>query len=79
MNARTTIMLEKPILERIRETARKNHQTLRETIRNLILAGLTRAPKSKATPFKLPVLNLGREKIDLSSRTRLYEMWDEEK
>lgn len=77
MNARTTIILEKPILERIRERARQNRQTLRETIRTLILAGLTK--KTKPVPLKLPTLNLGREKIDISNRTKLYEMWDEEK
>lgn len=79
MNVRTTIMLEKPILERIREQARRHHQTLREAIRTLLLSGLASTQKEKPIPLQLPTFNLGQEKIDISNRVKLYEMWDEEK
>ncbi|MBI2981705.1 MAG: hypothetical protein HYY44_05375 [Deltaproteobacteria bacterium] len=78
MNERTTIILERSILEKVRQKARQQHQTLRETIRSLILAGLQKASGTRRPPLKLPKLNLGAEKTDISSRTRLYEMWDRE-
>lgn len=79
MNVRTTIMLEKPILERIREEARRHHQTLRETIRTLILSGLAKKRKEKKPLPILPTFNLGKEKIDISNRVRMYEMLEEKK
>ncbi|MBI4237216.1 MAG: hypothetical protein HY696_02210 [Deltaproteobacteria bacterium] len=79
MNARTTIILEQPLLERIRETARKSRQTLRETLRTLILAGLSNMSPTKATPLHLPSLHLGKERRDIANRARLYALWDEER
>lgn len=77
MNVRTTIMLERPLLDRIRRQARVQGKTLREAIRGLLLAGLGRATPSKAKLPPLPTLRLGREKCDISQRARLYELWDE--
>lgn len=77
MNVRTTIMLDKPILEKIRRQAREGRQTLRETIRNLLLAGMAKTQKKKNPPFSLPTFDMGREKIDISNRTRLYEILEE--
>ncbi len=79
MNVRTTILLEKPLLDRVRHKAHVSHRTLRETIRDLLLAGLARSQKSRARPEHLPDLKLGQELSDVSSRSRLYELWDKDR
>ena len=79
MNVRTTIMLERPILDRIREQAHRSRQTLRKTLRDLILAGLSRVKKEKRPLPSLPTFNLGREKVDVSHRVRLYEMFGDQR
>lgn len=77
MNARTMIVLERPLLDRIRRQARLQGKTLREAIRTLLLAGLGRATPSKMKLPPLPTLRLGKEKCDIAQRARLYEMWEE--
>lgn len=75
---RTTIILEKPLLNKLRQKAHQNKKTLKDTIRELILLGLRRAEKES---FDLPAfsqLDLGPELEDLSSREFLYKLWEKE-
>ena len=75
---RTTIILDKPVLKRVREKARKEGKTLKDTLTEIILAGLNRPPRKRETLPELPSFHLGRPLVDVANRTRLYEMWDKE-
>ncbi len=79
MNERTSILLDRPLLVRIRREARKGGQTLTETIRALLLAGLAKKSRRAEKHTPLPSYSMGRELADLTSRSRLYEIWDREK
>lgn len=69
-------MLEKPLLDRIRQQARLQGKTLREAIRTLLVAGLGRTAQAKTKSPRLPTLRLGKEKCDIAQRTHLYERWE---
>lgn len=75
---RTTIILDRPILNRIRAQAHKEKKTLRETLREIILKGLNQPSLKKIRPLALPSFRMGKELIDISNRARLYELWDKE-
>lgn len=75
---RTTIILEKPLLNKLRQQAHKNKKTLKNTIRELILLGLKRSEKECKDVPELLELNLGPELEDLSNREFLYKLWENE-
>lgn len=73
---RTTIMLEKPVLDKVREKARMERKSLREVLHEVIVAGLRRTAPQVLQPLDPGVLGLGREKVDIASRARLYEIFE---
>lgn len=75
---RTTIILEKPVLKRVRDKAKKEGKTLKDTLREIILEGLNRPQRKKETLPELPSFHMGRALVDVSNRERLYEIWDKE-
>lgn len=76
---RTTICLDEPLMKRVRERARREKQTLKKTITEVIALGLARAESQKQAKPKLGTLNLGRELMSVDSRARLYEEWEKER
>ncbi|EKD50905.1 MAG: hypothetical protein ACD_62C00398G0011 [uncultured bacterium] len=74
---RTTICLDEPILARVRARAQRMQKTLKEAIAELLLLGLAKVEKIEKEVPSLSLLKLGKERADISSRTRLYESWEE--
>ncbi len=73
---RTTICIEKPLLAKIKSRAHRDKTSLKNTIRTLIIEGLSHVETGQKSVPKLPSLSLGQEMIDVADRSQLYEMFE---
>lgn len=65
-------------MQRVRERARREKKTLKDTLSEVIAMGLVRAEKQKNIVLAPGTLDLGQELKAVDSRTQLYEAWDKE-
>lgn len=76
---RTTICLDDPLMERVKERAQKLKKTLKDIIHDLIVLGLARSEKTQSKNPSLNLADLGKERTDISSRANLYQQWENDK
>jgi hypothetical protein len=78
---RTTLMLTPRRMKELKRLALDQGRTLSALVDEILQEGIARrsVKKGKPKPFHLPSFNMGRFKVDISDRRRLYEILDEDR
>lgn len=77
MNRRTTLVLDESILRELKKIAADEQKTLSAVTYQVIRSGLAKRSQPKKTPArKLPAFSMGRPKVDVADRDRLYDVLD---
>jgi hypothetical protein len=71
MNMRTTVDIDSPLLERLREEARRSGVSFKELLNHAIRLGLERRREGGAGPYVCPTFSLGAPRSPLDKALAL--------
>ena len=76
---RTTLDLDRSVLEELKLRARRDHKSMGQLASELLAASLKEQSTTRARePFKWRTYSMGESLIDLNDRERLWEFFDRE-
>ncbi len=77
MIRRTTLMLEEQVLRDLKRVAAEEGRTLSDVTLEVVQRGLRdRKNPRRSMVIRLPVFSMGRARVDIADRDRLYDLLD---
>lgn len=80
MGIRTTVVLDKDVLERVREKANEEHVSFRTKLNDLVRTGLNQTQPKPRTPFEIKTFEMGEVSLPHPIKiSELDELEDQER
>ncbi len=74
--ARTTLIIDDAVMQRLRRLAHKEGRRLSELVNSLLVEGLQRRTEAPRHDFTLPAHSMGKPKVNLGDRNALEALMD---
>lgn len=75
---KTTLHISDPVMRKLKAEAARRKTTMSSMVESALRAYLQAKPSSaKTRGIRLPVYSMGRPRVDISNRDRLYDVMDE--
>jgi hypothetical protein len=76
IHMRTTLIIDDALFRELKKRAAAERRTLTEVTQEVLRLGLEKRAARPRKPAKLPSFSMGKPKVDLADRDRLYDVLD---